>query len=509
MKIFTTEEFHEIYRYTVEEDGVSPLELINRVGQGVSEEIICRYLPTKPIAVFAGPGNNGAQALAAAKTLVSQGYDPQVYLFNIGGEMLNTACAYMRDLFRQAAPDNLVEIVRDFSLPDLNQSHLVVDGLYGSENSEPLAGGFVSLVRYINESRATVLAIDLPSGMHADWNANSIFRNIIHADVTLAIQYPRISFFLKENAPLIGEWKTIDIGLSSKAAASILPTYYMVEREDVRRKLRRRNIYCSKNDLGSAALIAGCYGMMGAAGLAARGALRAGVGKLTVFSPRCGYTVMQTSVPEAMFQADKNDIVISSINLRNDFSAIAIGPGIGAHEMTVNALDDFLAQAKKPLIIDADALNCISMRPSMLNSIPVLSILTPHAGEFDRLFGPQTSEEARLKKAAEMARYYNIFIVLKGHYTVIARPDGKVYFNSSGTPALATAGSGDVLTGVILSFLAQGYLPEIAALMGVYIHGLAGEIVEREQGTYGTLSGDVANNIGKAIKSIMDTQTLQ
>lgn len=505
MKIFTAEEYKEIYRYTVEEDEISPLELINRVGQGVAEEIISRYLPTKPVAIFAGPGNNGAQALAAARILVSQGYNPQVYLFNIGGEMLNTACIYMRDLFSQIAEGRLTEVIRDFSLPDLNPGFLVVDGLFGSDNTESLTGGFVSLVRYINESRATILSIDLPSGMHSDWNANSIFRNIIHANITLAVQFPRISFFLKENAQLIGDWKTIDIGLSTKAIANILPTYYLIEREDVRRKLRKRNLFCSKNDLGSAALVAGCYGMMGAANLAARGALRAGVGKLTVFSPRCGYTVMQSSVPEAMFQADKNDIIISSVTLRNDFSAIAVGPGIGTHEMTVNALEDFLNQAKKPVIIDADAINCISMRPAILNSIPVLSILTPHAGEFDRLFGPQTSEEARLKKAAEMARYYNIFIVLKGHYTVIARPDGKIYFNSSGTPALATAGAGDVLTGVILSFLAQGYLPEIAALMGVFIHGLAGEMAELEQGTYGTVSGDVAGYIGKAIKSIMES----
>jgi len=506
MKIFTTDELLEIYRCTVEEDNISPLELISRVAQGVSEEIISRYLPTKPIAIFAGPGNNGAEALATARNLHTQGYTPQVYLFNIGGDKLNDCCTYMRDRFAELENAQIVEVVRDFSLPDLNQSYLVVDGLFGTELRDNLTGGFISLVRYINESHATILSIDLPSGLFSDWNANSIHRNIIHADITLAIQFPRIAFFLKENAPLIGEWKTLDIGLSARAIGNILPTYYLIEREDVKRKLRRRNQFCSKADLGTAAIIAGCYGMMGAAILSARSALKAGVGKLTVYSPRCGYTVIQSTVPEALFKADKNDIVISSITLRNDFNAIAVGPGIGVHEMTVNALEDFLNKAKKPVIIDADAINCISMRPTMLNSIPVLSILTPHAGEFDRLFGPQTSEEARLRKAAEMAKYYNVFIVLKGHYTIIARPDGKIYFNSSGTPALATAGSGDVLTGAIVSFLAQGYLPEIAALMGVYIHGLAGEIAESDQGTYGTTSGDVAAYIGKAIKSIMDSQ---
>lgn len=506
MKIFTTDELRAIWRYSIDEEGLSPVELVSRVAQGVSEEIISRYLPTKPIAVFAGPDYNGAEAVATAANLLSQGYSPKVFLFNIGGDKINETCAYMRDRFKELPGADLTEVIHDFSLPDLNHSYLVVDGLFGTGSEDLVTGGFVSLVRYINESHASIISIDVPSGLSSDWNTSRIHRDIIHADITLAVQYPRIAFFLKENAALVGEWKTLDIGLSSKAAAAILPTYYLIEMEDVRRRLRKRNKFCSKADLGTAAIVAGCYGMMGAACLAARGALRAGVGKLTVFSPRCGFGIMQSSVPEALFQADKNDIIVSGISLKTDYNAISIGPGIGTHEMTVNALEDFLNRVKKPVILDADAINCISQRPSMLNSIPVLSIITPHAGEFDRLFGPQTSDEARLRKAAEMAKYYNIFIVLKGHHTIIARPDGKIYFNSSGSPALATAGSGDVLTGVITSFLAQGFLPEIAAMMGVFIHGLAGEITEHEQGTYGTISGDVANNIGKAIKSIMDSQ---
>lgn len=506
MKIFTTEEFREIYRYTVEEDGISPIELINRAGQGVSEEIAARFSATRPIAVFAGPGHNGAEAISSARYLLAQGFSPVVYLFNIGGNKLSESCRYMRDKFLEEEGAELEEVVQKFSIPVLTQNHIVIDGLFGTESHEPITGGLVTLIQYINESKATVISIDLPSGMSSDWNAGLIHRNIIHANYTFVLQFPRVAFFLQENAKLIGEWKVLDIGLSSHAIGSMLPNFYLIEQEDVKRKLRKRNRFCSKRDLGSAALVAGCYGMMGAAVLSARGALRAGVGKLTVFSPRCGYTVMQSSVPEALFQADKNDIVISSITLRNDYSAIGIGPGIGTNELTVNALEDFLVKAKKPVIIDADGLNCISLRPSILSTIPVLSIITPHAGEFDRLFGPQTSDEARLKKAMEMALYYKIFIVLKGHYTVIARPDGKVYFNSSGTPALATAGSGDVLTGIILSFIAQGYLPEIAAMMGVYIHGMAGEFSENDEGTYGTTSGDIASNVGKVIKTIMDSK---
>lgn len=505
MKIFTNEEIREIDRYTIEVEGVPSLELIERVAEGVTEEISSRWLPTKPVAVFAGPGNNGADALAVARLLVERGFKPSVYLFNIGGDRLSDDCRECRDKL-MAFPDvEFNEIINNFSLPDLQRSHLVIDGLFGSGLREPLTGGFVSLVRYINESNATVISIDVPSGMFGDWNSNSINRNIIHADLTFAIQFPRISFFLSDNAELVGEWKIIDIGLSRKAIVGTMPSFYLVEDEDVRRKLRLRNPFCSKADFGSVAIVAGSYGMMGAAVLSAKSALRAGAGKVTVVSPRCGFNVLQSSVPEAMFVSDKNDIVTTRINLRHEYNAVAIGPGIGTHELTVAALDDFLASTKRPVILDADALNCIAGRPTMLNNIPVLSVITPHAGEFDRLFGSQPSAEARLKKAIEMAHRYNIFIILKGHYTAIVRPDGRVYFNSSGTPAMATAGAGDCLTGIIASLSAQGYLPEIASLMGVFIHGRAGELAEYEQGLYGVTSGDIADNVGKAIKSIIET----
>ncbi len=503
MKIFTTEEIREIDRYTIEVEGVPSLELIERVAEGVVAEITERWLPSKPMAIFAGPGNNGADALAAARLLINKGFNPKIFLFNIGGDKLSKDCAASRDRLLELPEIDFTEIVTNFSLPDLQKSHLVVDGLFGSGLREPLSGGFMALVRYINESKATVISIDVPSGLFGDWNSNSINRNIIHADLTLAIQFPHIAFFIKDNFELVGEWKILDIGLSAKAIASTFPSFYLVEDEDVRRKLKRRNPFCSKADFGSAAIVSGSYGMMGAAVIAAKAAVRAGVGKLTVVSPRCGFNIIQTSVPDALFDYDKNDFVTSRINLKHEYNAIAIGPGLGTHEMTVAALEDFLVATKRPVVLDADALNCISMRPGMLNSIPVLSIITPHAGEFDRLFGVQPSAEARLKKAIEMANAYNIFIILKGHFTAIIRPDGKVYFNSSGTPAMATAGSGDCLTGILTAFLAQGYLPEIASLMAVFIHGRAGELAEEENGIYGVTATYIAANVGKAIKLTM------
>ena len=227
-------------------------------------------------------------------------------------------------------------------------------------------------------------------------------------------------------------------------------------------------------------------------------------GKLTVSAPKCGYEILQTAVPEAMYRANRGEHQLTEIHPERDFSAIAIGPGIGTNEMTVKALEDFLSSIDKPVILDADALNCIALRPTILNNIPILSVMTPHAGEFDRMFGPQPSSEARLRKAIEMAKYYNILIILKGHFTAIVRPDGKIYFNSSGCPGMATAGSGDVLTGLLLSMMAQGYPPEIASIIAVYIHGVAGEMAQAEQGEYGVTASDIAANIGKAIRETMN-----
>ncbi len=480
------------------------LELIERVAEGVADEISSRWRSNKPTMVFAGPGNNGADALGAARLLFERGFRPEVFLFNIGGDKLSTDCAASRDRMLAEVPDIIFHEVKDrFSMPKITTNHLVIDGLFGSGLREELQGGFKSLVQYINDENATVVSIDLPSGMFGDWNPQIVNRNTIHATLTLAIQFPRISFFIPDNAELIGEWKIIDIGLSEKAIATSPANFCLVEQRDVHRRLRHRKEFASKADFGSGILYAGSYGMMGAAILAARGALRAGVGKLTVNSPKCGYQIMQSSVPEALFRHNRGEINIIDIHPERDFSAIAVGPGIGTNELTVKAVEDFLASINQPVILDADALNCIAIKPSILNTIPVLSILTPHAGEFDRLFGPQPSAEARLRKAIEMAKYYNILIILKGRYTAIVRPDGKVYFNSSGCPAMATAGSGDVLTGVLLSMLAQGYPAELASLIAVYVHGLAGEMAAAEQGEYGVTAGDIASYIGKAISEIM------
>ena len=506
MKIFTAENIRSIDRYTIEEEGVSSMELIHRAAMGVAGEILSNFPPSKPTIIFAGSGNNGADALIVGKILIENGFRPHILLFNFNGNSLSRDCAAAKRELLSLPDVHLTEIIDRANIPCIEAHHLVIDGMFGTGLNNPLAGGFTTLVQNISDSGATIISIDVPSGMFSDWNHSVRSRNVIHATTTLAIQFPRIAFFLADNAPLVGDWKVINIDLSQKAIDDTPTKYYYVEREEVACILRPRKPFSSKADYGQALLIAGCYGMMGAAVMAARGAIRAGVGKLTVHSPRCGFEIVQSQVPEALFSPDQHEHVISDMIPRfSNYDAIGVGPGIGGNDATRGALDSLIKNWKKPMVLDADALNIIARNLPLLDHIPPLSILTPHAGEFDRLFGAQSSAEARLLKAIEVAKKHHIIIVLKGHYTATVRPDGRVFFNSSGTPALATAGSGDVLTGIITGLLAQKYKPEVAAVVGVYIHGVAGQIAAETQGEYGTSGLDIAAAVGPAIKSIVNS----
>ena len=504
MKIFNTENIRKIDRVTIEEEGVSSQELIRRVAEGVVSEIVGRWSPSTPVVIFAGSGNNGADALVVGRLLLEAGFYPRILLFNFKGNSLSRDCRQAKHELLSTGYQGLVEIIDRADIPPITPDHLVIDGLFGSGLRDPLEGGFKMLARVISESGASVISIDVPSGMFGDWNARVIGRDVVHATLTLAVQFPRLAFFLSDNADLVGRWKVLDIGLSNRAIMETHTKYFYVERDEVREVLRKRKPFSSKADYGHALLFAGCYGMTGAAVLAARGALRSGVGKLTVHSARAAYPVLQSQVPEALFSPDRQEYVISDMSSRFKCTAIGVGPGIGTNDATRGAFETLIKSYKRPMVIDADALNALAQNHALLDHIAPGSILTPHAGEFDRIFGDQTSAEARLLKAIEVSHRYKIMIVLKGHYTATVRPDGKVFFNSSGTPAMATAGSGDVLTGIITSLLAQGYKPEAASVAGVYIHGRAGEIAAETEGDYGTTALDIAHAVGKAIKSIME-----
>lgn len=506
MKIFPSNIIRDIDSATCEAQGISPLDLMERAAGAVCCEIISRFLPTQRIVVIAGPGNNGGDALAVARMLIEQGYRRvEIFLFNVVGK-LSHDCEEERKKLLQINGIDFTEVKRDFSPPYLGKNDVVIDGLFGSGLKMTLQGGFVMLARYINDSGAYVVSIDIPSGLFGEWNENVSYRDMVHADLTLTFQTPRLAFFFEENAEVLGEWKILDIDLDAVKMRETPSDFMLVEAASVRPLLKPRLPFTGKRDYGSVLLMAGSAGMMGAAVMASSACMRSGAGLVTVHSARTGMQVLQTAVPEAMFEPDRNDNFIADMTPHHSHQVVAVGPGIGTHERTADALEALLKTVKTPLLLDADALNCMAMRPAMLQLLPPQTVITPHVGEFDRLFGKHPNSEERLKKAIAMAKYYNIIIVLKGHYTATVRPTGKVYFNSTGNPGMATAGAGDVLTGVIAAFMAQGYRPEHAATIGVYVHGLAGDMAAEQLGEYGLTAPDIAQWCGRAIRAIIKKQ---
>ncbi len=483
---------------------------IGMVGEQAAAEVLASHgKRSGAVLVFAGDDMCGAYALATATSLHALGCRAKVCLFNIAGNMLSDDCRNERDRFvRCAGHEWLNEVVNPgatFTMPELDSTMTVVDGLFGIDYQKPLRGGYQAIARYINESPSApnVVSLDIPSGMNLDLQVGMVNRNIIHASLTLAIVGPTLAFFMPENAPLIGRWKTLRLPLNKSAVKH--PHYRIADAKAVRAILPVRSPYTGKHDLGTALICAGSYGMLGAAVLATRAATRSGCGKVICHAPRCGFYVLQSSVPSALFETDGADFDIQRFESEHTADATAVGPGIGTSDSTVYGLERFIKNCRsndRPLIIDADALNCIAKRPSILDFLPPASVLTPHAGEFDRLFGPSNNHSVRLLKAIAMAERYKIIIVLKGHYTFTVWPDGSVVVNASGTDALATAGSGDVLTGLLCGLEAQNMAPELAAVAAVYIHGIAGRLAASRHGARGTTAEDIAELTGAAIENI-------
>ncbi len=506
MKILNSQSIHEVDVATCEEQKISSIDLMERAAGQVSVELVSRFLPSQRFVVLAGPGNNGGDALAVARMLMEQGYRRvEVFLFNVTGKLSHDCDEERKKLIMIDGVD-YTEVSREFTPPYLSSEDVVIDGLFGSGLKQPLQGGFVAVARYVNESGAFVVSIDLPSGLFGEWNEQVSSRDVVHANVTLAFQLPRLSFFFRENVPVLGEWHLLDIDLDYKAIKDQKTDFYVIDERNVAPLLHERDPFSGKRDYGSTLLFAGSYGMMGAAVMCAKAVLHSGGGLVTVHSAHCGMPIVQTAFPEAMFEPDRNEHFITDMKIHHNHQAVAVGPGIGTQDTTIEALQDLLQHATMPMVLDADALNCISIRPALLTFVPAKTILTPHVGEFDRMFGEHHTDEARLKTAIEMARQYNLIIVLKGHYTAVVRPTGRVYFNCTGNPGMATAGAGDVLTGVIAAFLSQGYNPEYAALLGVYIHGRAGDMAAAELGEFGMTASDIIGYTGRVIRDILESR---
>ncbi len=506
MKIFTSAQIRDLDKYTVDHEPIESINLMERAAGAITRAIANEWTNTHPIVVFAGPGNNGGDALAVARMLSEQGYRLTVYLFNVGNN-LSADCATNRDRLKEAKGDvELIEVVDKFEPPVLAEGMLVVDGLFGSGLNKPLAGGFASLVKYINSSPAEIVSIDLPSGLMAEDNSMNIQSNIIRADMTLTLQQPKLSFLFPENQQFIGRLQVLDIRISAEGIAKTEATYNIIEESRIRPQMKGRDAFAHKGTMGNALLIAGSYGMAGAAILATRACMRSGAGKVTVNTPRRNMGIMQTAVPEAVVQAVREDTMFAEPVDTEEFDAMGIGPGLGQTEQTAVAMISQLRRTHCPTVIDADAINILGNHRAWVQQLPHGVILTPHPKEFDRLDGPSANSYERLSKALALAKRLQAYIILKGRYSALCTPEGKVFFNPTGNAGMATAGSGDVLTGIITALMARGYNQKNACIVGMYIHGMAGDLAAAELGEESTMASDIISYLPQAFKRLKCTE---
>ena len=503
MKIFTSAQIHELDKYTIENEPIRSIDLMERAAKALTQAIISEWTTSTPIVVFAGPGNNGGDALAVARMLLDYNYQVTTWLFNISSH-LSEDCSTNKQRMAEKRPKAFIEVKDEFEPPRLEAGTLVVDGLFGSGLNKPLAGGFASLVKYINASPAQVVSIDVPSGLMTEDNAYNIRANIVRADLTLTLQQRKLSFFFPENQQYIGRLKVLDIRLSPQGIEKMEANYTLIEENDIRPLLLRRSPYAHKGNMGNALIIAGSYGMGGASVLATKACLRSGAGKVTAHTPKQNNVIMQVSIPEAIIQLDRDETVFSEAVETEDYDALGIGPGLGTSEQTAAALFSQLRRSQCPTVVDADAINILAHHRAWIQQLPKGLILTPHPKELERLEGPSADSYERLTKACNLAERMQAFVLLKGHHSALCMPDGHVIFNSTGNAGMATAGSGDVLTGIITGLLARGYKQQEACLIGMYLHGLAGDIAVRDIGEESLIASDLIHYLPKAFKKLRD-----
>ena len=499
MKFFHTSAIKELDAYTIEHEPVASIDLMERAARALTAAILERYAG-RSFAVLAGPGNNGGDGLAVARMLNGAGCNVVVWLINPKGK-LSPDCAVNLERLRWASVI-VNEVQGGFAMPVLDRNTIIIDALFGSGLNKPVENSlFADVIDGMNSSGCSVVAVDMPSGMLGE-NNHPLGGVVVNADVTLTLQFPKLSLLMPENAQFVGDMEILDIRLSHEWIEKEPSTLYFTDKKEVKALLKPRAKHAHKGAFGRALLIAGSKGMAGASVLAARATLRGGVGLLTVHVPACNNVIVQSCVPEAMTTVDSNECCFSDFIDTARYTAVAVGPGLGQSKESEAALLNLIENSTSPLVLDADALNILSRNKEWLRHLPQGSVLTPHPGEFERLFGKIPSRYHAISSVRALARGYGIVIVLKGAYTTVIAPDGNLYFNSTGNPGMATGGSGDVLTGIMLALLAQGYSGIDAARLAVYVHGLAGDMAAAEKGQIALVAGDIVDFLPRAWRSL-------
>lgn len=498
MQIFDTAKIKAWDEYTMANEPIASIDLMERAAKACFEWLIQHNYKSRSFSIFCSKGNNGGDGLALARMLSNTGHAVSVYILEFGYMGTNDFQANLARLHETQVNINYISV--EENIKKINAGDVVIDAILGSGLNRELEGLTSSVVQHINNADNEIISIDMPTGLFAD--KSSAGNVIIEADYTLTFQCYKLAFLMQENQKYTGQLHILNIGLHEKYLENASSTFTMTDQQLAHAMLRPRKKFSHKGDYGHAALVTGSAGMMGASALCAKACLRSGVGKLTCHIPAVGNAVLQVAVHEAMCKVEKGDDYIKSLSSLEKYDAVGVGPGLGLHDSHTSLLGTLFRDFKKPVVVDADALNALSKSVDLLKDIPAFSILTPHGREFERLFGKIGSDFGNIEMALEKAKEYNIIIVLKGAFTFIATPGGMGYFNNSGNPGMATGGTGDVLTGIITGLLSQGYPSEHAAILGVYVHGLAGDLAAADLSQQALIAGDVIDYLGKAFNVI-------
>lgn len=499
MKILSSEQIRELDRFTIENEPIASIDLMERAASACVNYLFenKHLIDGKIIKVFAGCGNNGGDGLVIARQLAEKGYTVYFYCVKTINKHTDDFLCNLKRLQKQNKA-HIIDINSSADIPQLDENDVIIDAILGSGLTRQVEGIMADLIEHINRMSSMTISIDIPSGLYCDKTSkeNDVF--IVKAHITLSFLPVKLAFLFQENYLYYGKVEYLDIGLSQQYIANADVKNYVILQDMVLPHIRKREKFFHKRDYGHALIIAGSYGMFGAAVLATGAALRSGAGLVTVHVAKTGVEILQITHPESMISIDEQDYCFSNVRHPEQYNAIGIGPGLGRLAETANGLKMLIQSYSKPIVFDADAINILSENLTWLSFIPRGSIFTPHLKEFERLTGKSDNDFERNAKQREFSIRYGVYVVLKGAYTAITCPDGSCYFNISGTPGMATAGSGDVLTGLITGLLAQNYHPKTAAIVGVYLHGIAGSLAAKKFGDIAMISGDIVQHIGEA-----------
>ncbi|MFT4697591.1 MAG: hydroxyethylthiazole kinase-like uncharacterized protein yjeF [Flavobacteriaceae bacterium] len=504
MKIFSTKQFYEADAITVKNQEISPNDLMERAGAQIFNWLDRQMQGAQvPIHIFCGIGNNGGDGLVVGRLLIEHGYNIFVYVANFTDKRSKEFLTNY-DRIKHVSKKWPTLMTSEYDFPKIDKDDIIIDGLFGIGLNRTPDGWVKLLIQYLNKSKAFTLSIDIPSGLYSD-KATEDFEAVIRANNTLSFQAPKLSFFLPETAHFVPYFEVLDIGLDAEYLNTAKPLAQAMGKFEVQQLYKPRSKFTHKNDYGHVLMVGGSYGKIGATLLASKAVLRMGAGLVTGYIPKCGYSIFQTALPEAMVITDVEEEFISAISTEFEPDVIGIGTGMGTNPKTIEGLKELFSKTKTPMVIDADAINCIALDKKTLKLIPENSILTPHPGELKRLIGPWKNDFDKIDKVKKFSNKHKVIVLIKGAFSITINGD-ELFINTSGNPGMATAGSGDVLTGMIAGLVSQGYEPLFATLMAVYLHGSSGDIYALEHGFEAMLASDILEGIPNAYVALLSKE---